>query len=236
LSFYLRAGRKDPVRHEVARERDASAGIESRSGRTRSDRTRAAVLAAAEALFAERGFAATRLEDVAARVGIRRASIVYYFPDKPALYHAVLADVFGELLARIEPALLGGGPLAERAAAAVSAWIDQLAARPSTARILLREVADGRPGHEPPITRHTRAFFELVERALAESHDDPSSDAKVDAVQLASLVAGSTVFFVAAMPALLPGSPFDPLDPERLATLRHQTLDAVRWILAGGTR
>jgi TetR/AcrR family transcriptional regulator len=48
----------------------------------RAIRTRAAILDAAEALFSERGFDATRLEDVAERVGIRRASIVYYFKDK----------------------------------------------------------------------------------------------------------------------------------------------------------
>ncbi len=96
----------------------------------RSERTRASILAAAETLFAERGFAETRLEDVAAAVGIRRASIVYYFADKPALYDAVLADVFGGLLARIEPVLNGAGALAERAITAVSTWIDYVAARP----------------------------------------------------------------------------------------------------------
>ena len=58
---------------------------------TRAERTRRAVLDAGEELFAERGFEATRLEDIAVRVGIRRASLVYYFPDKRRLYDAVLA-------------------------------------------------------------------------------------------------------------------------------------------------
>ncbi|MGH7287017.1 MAG: TetR family transcriptional regulator, partial [Myxococcota bacterium] len=57
-----------------------------RSAPSKALRTRAAILAAAEAVFAERGFAAARLEDVAARVGIRRASIVYHFRDKRELY------------------------------------------------------------------------------------------------------------------------------------------------------
>lgn len=203
-------------------------GLATRSV-ARSERTRAAVLEAAEALFAERGFAETRLEDIAAAVGIRRASIVYYFPDKAALYDAVLADVFGAVRDRVEPALLGPGSLADRAAAAVSAWIDALAARPSTARILLREVADGRDGHEPPVVRHTRAFHDLVARAIERDGDDPlAHESPVDPVHLASLVAGSTVFFVAAMPALLPEAPFDPLDPARLETLRRETLATVR--------
>ena len=198
----------------------------------RSERTRAAILAAAEALFAERGLAATRVEDVAAAVGIRRASIFYYFADKPALYDAVLADVFDGLLARIEPVLVSRMPLAERAVAAVSEWIDYIAARPSTARILLREVADGRAGHEPPLLRHTRAFHEVIGRVVATDPGDPLAlTPPVDPVNLASLVAGSTVFFVAAMPALLPGSDFDPLAREHLAAHKREVLGSVRRLL-----
>jgi TetR/AcrR family transcriptional regulator len=199
----------------------------------RSERTRSAILAAAEALFAERGLAETRLEDVAAAVGIRRASIVYYFADKPALYDAVLADVFDAFRARLEPVLLADRPLGERAIDAVSTWIDYLAARPATARLLLREVADGR---EPPLLRHTRAFHELIGRVVARQAGDPLVDAPpVDPVHLASLVAGSTVFFVAAMPVLLPGLGFDPLDPARLEAYRNELLGTVRRLLGLAT-
>jgi TetR/AcrR family transcriptional regulator len=202
----------------------------------RSERTRAAILAAAETLFAERGFAETRLEDVAAAVGIRRASIVYYFADKAALYDAVLTDVFDGLLARIEPALVTELPLAERAIAAVSEWIDYIAARPSTARIVLREVANGRAGHEPPLLRHTRAFHELIARVLASSPDDATALVPpVDPVNLASLVAGSSVFFIAAMPALMPGSDFDPLAREHLAAHKREVLGSVRRLLGIAT-
>jgi TetR/AcrR family transcriptional regulator len=198
----------------------------------RSERTRAAILAAAEALFAERGFAETRLEDVAEAVGIRRASIFYYFADKPALYDAVLGDVFGRLRERIAPALLAERPLGERALDAVSIWIDYLAQRPTTARILLREVADGRSGEEPRLVRHTRAFFELVGRALAASGGDPLvATHQTDSVHTASVVAGSSVFFIAAMPVLIPGLGFDPLDPATLEAHRAKLLDTVRRLL-----
>jgi TetR/AcrR family transcriptional regulator len=200
----------------------------------RSERTRAAILAAAEALFAERGLAETRLEDVAAAVGIRRASIVYYFADKAALYDAVLADVFDAFRARLEAVLLAPKPLSERALDAVSAWIDHLAARPATARLLLREVADGR---EPPLLRHTRAFHELVGRVIAADTGDPLvTTPPADPVHLASVVAGSTVFFVAAMPVLLPGLGFDPLEPARLEAYRSELLSTVRRLLGVAPR
>lgn len=50
------------------------------------------ILAAALELFSERGFAATRLEDVAARAGLSKAAIYLYFDDKSALLMAIIKE------------------------------------------------------------------------------------------------------------------------------------------------
>ncbi len=201
----------------------------------KSERTRAALLEAAEDLFAARGFEATRLEDVAARVGIRRASIAYHFRDKRDLYEAVLGDVFGGLLEGTRAALLGSGGLMERIEAAVSFWVDYVGARPSLARLLLREVAGASPGLGPILRSHTQPFVELVERVLAESRAEAPAArtprlADVDPAHLASTIAGATVFFVAAMPALVPEMGARP-SPEALETHRRQVLRITRRLL-----
>lgn len=198
----------------------------------KAERTRAAILAAAERLFAERGFDATRLEDVATAVGIRRASIVYHFRDKAELYDAVLADVLGALLARFEAALFGAGSFAVRIERAVSEWIDAVAARPALARLLLREVADAAPTRATRLAPHLAPFFALVARVLAASDAAPLPE--VDPVAVASQVAGGTVFFVAAMPTLLSQAAFDPLEPTRLESLRRELLGVVRRLLGAG--
>src|SRR3546814_20340244 len=72
---------------------------------SRAERTRAAILAAAEELFASRGFATTRLEDVADAVKMTRAALFYYFKDKQSLFDAVLADSFGPLDSKLEQVL-----------------------------------------------------------------------------------------------------------------------------------
>jgi TetR/AcrR family transcriptional regulator len=200
--------------------------------RPRAERTRAAVLEAAEAVFAEKGFAATRLEDVADRVGIRRASIVYYFKDKRELYHAVLASVFGGLHARIEEALSRPDPLPARIEAGVGAWVDYVGARPSIARLILREVADATPGNQPAVLEHTRPFFELVREQVYERKDAAAASlAPIDPVHLASTIAGATVFFVAAMPKLVPDLALDPVSPAHLAAHREEVLRIVRRLL-----
>lgn len=48
------------------------------------------ILAAALDLFAEKGFSATRMEDVAARAGLSKAGVYLYFKDKMALLEALV--------------------------------------------------------------------------------------------------------------------------------------------------
>lgn len=68
------------------------------------------LLRAALEIFRENGFAATRLEDVAARAGVAKGTIYLYFPSKVALFdgavrHAV-EPMFDEIRIRLEQ--LGG--------------------------------------------------------------------------------------------------------------------------------
>ncbi len=200
--------------------------------RPRGERTRRAILEAAEILFARKGFAGTRLEDVAGAVGIRRPSILYYFPDKAQLYDAVLSDVMGGLLDRIRGALEAPGALPDRILAAISAWVDYVAERPALARLLLREVADGSADEPPPLVRHTRPFLEMVEKVLErEPSESLSSLHAIDPVHLASTVCGATVFLVSGMPALLPDMQLDPLSRTQIETHRREVLSIARRLL-----
>lgn len=55
----------------------------------------AEILAAALELFAEKGFSATRMEDVAARAGLSKAGVYLYFNDKTALLEALVNEMAG---------------------------------------------------------------------------------------------------------------------------------------------
>lgn len=50
------------------------------------------LLAAALALFVEKGYAATRLEEVAARAGVSKGTLYLYFDSKEALFKAVIRE------------------------------------------------------------------------------------------------------------------------------------------------
>ena len=67
--------------------------------RRRPEARPAEILAAALALFTEKGFSATRMEDISSRAGLSKAAIYLYFDDKVALLQALVKDTVGNNLA-----------------------------------------------------------------------------------------------------------------------------------------
>jgi len=88
-----------PKQEQAAPRRGAEA-----SGRRRQsqDERRAAILAAALDIFSENGFAAARLEDVAQKAGVAKGTLYLYFPDKEALFEALLQGLVNPVLQRIQ--------------------------------------------------------------------------------------------------------------------------------------
>ena len=63
--------------------------------------TQVRLLAAARALFSERGFAGTATEDLVARAGVTRGALYHQYADKRDLFRAVFEEVERELGERI---------------------------------------------------------------------------------------------------------------------------------------
>src|SRR5712671_3394792 len=63
---------------------------------------RAAILDAALAEFAARGFEATRLDDVARRAGIAKGTIYLYFADKETLFQELVRSMVNPVLGTLE--------------------------------------------------------------------------------------------------------------------------------------
>lgn len=61
--------------------------------------TRSALLDAALTVFAERGFAAAQLEDIARRAHVTRGALYHHFTGKPALFQAVLGERWDTVMA-----------------------------------------------------------------------------------------------------------------------------------------
>jgi AcrR family transcriptional regulator len=79
-------------------------------GEGTKDASRARVLAAARALFAERGFAACRVADFAQRAGMSAGNVYWHFDSKEAVLGAILSEGFGNLEAMAAEVAAAYGP------------------------------------------------------------------------------------------------------------------------------
>lgn len=199
---------------------------------SRGELTRQQILDAATEHFARHGYAGARIEAIAEDAHLGGPALLYHYKDKRRLYVATLERAFAGLAEDLARALAGDAPLADRIEAAVSAWVDFMAARPAVARIILREGAGASPELAEDFAPIAAPLLTMLDRIYEEGRrtrvfrDDP-----VDPLHLVSAVVGTSVFFTAAIPTLLPRPDFDPHDPERLEAHRRELLTIVRRLL-----
>jgi AcrR family transcriptional regulator len=92
---------------------------------TPADR-REMILKAAREEFAARGFAAARMDDIAARVGISKAALYLQFSDKYALFKTLVETLVAGSLLQMLPRDLAGQSAAELLRAFVETALDRL--------------------------------------------------------------------------------------------------------------
>lgn len=167
---------------------------------------------------------------MAKRVGIRRASIVYYFRDKRELYDAVLHDVFGDLLKRFNAIFGQPSPFTKQLEAAVAAWVSYVGERPSVARILLWEAAKSFTEQRPLVAKYTAPVIASVTKTIRDGQREGIFQ-PIDPMHFIFTLAGAAIAFVSAKPALAPDWPYDPFSTEQLELFRIELLQIARRLL-----
>tara|TARA_R110002110_G_C13470513_1_gene720801 strand:- start:37786 stop:38412 length:627 start_codon:yes stop_codon:yes gene_type:complete len=116
------------------------------------------ILDAAEDLFAEKGYSATSLGDVADRVGIRSPSLYNHFRNKEALYEAVLERLLSDFSAPLDE--LNSAPVTyERIFRWLETIVRQHHGNPNLARLLQHAALSGGPHTNMIIERLFRPMF-----------------------------------------------------------------------------
>jgi AcrR family transcriptional regulator len=181
-------------------------------------------------LFAERGYEGTSMNDVAERVGMRKASLFYHFATKDALYEAVLDRIVTQVGASLTAVYAGQGSLVERLEAAADATSRAFSERPFVARLLLREAMDWGPvirgkllGTVMTVLEGGAQFIALGQREGVFVAGDPKQ------LVLTALGAHILPFAVVQLVERYAGT--DPFAPEfveaRRAALRTQVRDMI---------
>src|SRR2546425_3151468 len=97
-------------RRRTGRARKRAKREGARAAERRSER-REAILAAALTEFSARGFAATRLDDVARRAGVAKGTIYLYFRDKESLFQELVRAMISPIVGVVEAAPMADLPV-----------------------------------------------------------------------------------------------------------------------------
>ncbi|HEU0155083.1 MAG TPA: TetR/AcrR family transcriptional regulator [Stellaceae bacterium] len=137
------------------------------------------ILAAALALFAERGFAATRLDDVAARAGVTKGTLYLYFRNKEELFEAVVRQELVPNLARAEAMVDGSRATSFALLEELVGLFSQIMRSPLGAipKLVLTEAGNfpdlARFYSDEVVDRGTALFRRLIERGIAAGEFRP---------------------------------------------------------------
>ncbi len=126
------------------------------------------ILLTAMAEFGTRGYEATSLDELARALGIRKQTILYWYPSKEVLLEAVVDHCADEVTRRLERGLAQAGEGFDRVEAMVRVMF-RLAARHPTMLGFLREVTRLGP---PASTRLLTQVQPLVDRAAGYLEDE----------------------------------------------------------------
>ena len=131
------------------------------------------LLAAALDLFVERGFATTRLEDVARRAGVSKGTLYLYFTNKEELFKAVVRDSIVPVIGAAEDSIAGfEGHSADLLRSVIGDWWQRLGATKASGinKLIMAEAANfpdiASFYQEEVIARGTNMIASMLRRAV----------------------------------------------------------------------
>lgn len=128
------------------------------------------VLDVAATVFAEKGYAGASTRDIADRLGIRQASLYYYFPSKEAALGAICELGVKDFIANLERIIAESIPVAEKLRAAIANHLAPLRTHPDAdyVCVFLRHRHELPNGPRQAVAALAHAYQDLIERLFVD--------------------------------------------------------------------
>lgn len=154
------------------------------------------IIAAAEKLFADHGFDAVSMHAIATDAGISKANIYHYFPNKDALYLAVLQSAAASLRALLQAAVDKSGTASEALHHFAVNHLQHLLARPRLVRLFLREMLEkGEPRARDLADAGLADLFASLVQILQLGQERGELRKDFDPALVATMLLGANVIF-----------------------------------------
>lgn len=161
----------------------------SPKSRMRGPARRAVITAAALRVFAEKGYHAASLGEIAKAAGVARTVLYDHFPSKKVLLLAVMQEQNAALIAYIGARITGEGEAQDRMRRTVDAYLGFARSRPEARKLLFDpreeddpEIRTVRQGIREARTKAVAALLAHDMRAIGVDPDEPGAEAVVEFV------------------------------------------------------
>ena len=129
------------------------------------------ILAAARSIFAEVGFAGARMDEIAKRAGVNKATIYYHIGDKEALYAQVLHNLFAHAADRFRDNIKAGHSPEQKLKIYIQTFSDLIDRNPEMPSIMLREQAAGGQKFPEIVVEDLTRVVAIITEILEEGTD-----------------------------------------------------------------
>jgi AcrR family transcriptional regulator len=128
------------------------------------------VLGAAASVFAEKGYAGASTRDIADRLGVRQASLYYYFPSKEAALGAICELGVKDFIGNLQTIIAQPTSIADKLRAAIANHLSPLRSHPEAdyIRVFIRHRHELPDGLRQSVATLARTYQNLIERLFAE--------------------------------------------------------------------
>ncbi|HEX3915789.1 MAG TPA: TetR/AcrR family transcriptional regulator [Caulobacteraceae bacterium] len=168
--------------------------------RRRKQARPAEIIAAALEVFAERGFAAARLDDIAASAGVSKAALYLYFPTKEDLFRAVVAEAVAPNLAMVQAAVAEFDGRLEDLARFLVPMLAKVAANPPLGAVVKMVIGESRNfpelarvWHDDLVATAITTISGLIAKAQAKG-EVRAGDPRIFALSLISPILMSVIW------------------------------------------
>ncbi len=185
------------------------------------------IVATAEEIFAERGLAGARMDDIARAAKVNKALLYYYFRSKEELHRFVLEALLSQLRARVGEAGADAPSPRKRLSAIVDHFFDFVQRHPNYPRLIQREIMSRGPNMGWIVSEYYRPLHGRLVR-LIEEGISAGEFRRVDARNAAVTVVSIMVHYFAAAPVLRSVLGHDPLRPQEVAKRRQAVQDFLK--------
>lgn len=188
--------------------------------------TRADLVKAARKLFTQKGFDGASVRAITREAGANLGAVTYHFGSKRDLYGAVLEAGLRPLAARVQDAVASEGTARERMLRVVEAYFAHFEVHPDIPRLLLQEVAAGKP--PPPVVLEILLGIKEAVAGLQVEGTEDGSVRTGHPVLTALSVISQPIYLTLVAPMLRAFGDVDLADPETRRAAHDHVIAFVR--------